>query len=398
MFNKKSLFSVILKAKTDARERNDATSKGATALSTSSFDDINETITWSWNPQAAPNRRGENKSKQDSSCSPGDYLHQLSYNCYDQTLDKLMGEFNVSKHKRNWNRNDTHFDATVNGEKSSIDATNISNPNDNYDSMCAKENSEGSQNACSSANVKDVNFWTKVFFNNNNITNEHRKSQNDARQSSSESSGSSSSNNHHTERKSKNQPTNTAILLNSFISNLKPNASNTTSSNISNITSNIDTLNRNLNLNDLNEDAKNPSTSTSSKKIQASSSAPTCVESLIMTKPSYTLLNKNNNNNSNGTAKNATPKRKNITNLSAHRQGESDHSIFNDANETNSIDTNGAGELSDGNDLNSSNSIFLQTLNDLQLEHHSFASTGNSRETNENGQSTSKDRFVYFYL
>lgn len=377
------------KAKNDARERNDSMNNdnGAAAMSmpTSSFEDVDETITWSWSPQAASKARAESKAKQHNSSSPGDYLHQLSYNCYDQTLDKLMGEFNnVSKRKRNWNRNTGRFDD--NSEKSNETTEDPNNPMAHFESMWPNESSESAQ----SADVKDVNFWTKVFFNNNNVASDPRKA------NDSHASTGAGQNEQRKSRKSQNQSSNTAILLNSIISNLKdhrskPSVSN--SNNISSITSNIDTLNRNLNLNDLNDLSTN----------EIKSAAPTSLEnanndSMIMAKPSYTLLNNSSK------SKSAPTKRKSITNLSAHRLGESDD--FNDMAEVNSDENNASASdqgirrlsLDDGNELNSSNSIFLQTLNDLRLDHPNFSPNSrqfNSRETSENVRLTPKERFVH---
>lgn len=67
------------------------------------------------------------------------YLQQLSYNRYDQTLNKLMGDFSEIKHKRN-----------INNARNSVDDRNTQNDN---------------------PDVKDVNFWTKILFNNNDSSN-----------------------------------------------------------------------------------------------------------------------------------------------------------------------------------------------------------------------------------
>lgn len=188
---------------------------GATSIqpvSSATDQNVRRSMTWSWNPHTMK----KSSDGQKIANSDTDYLKHLSYDCYDQTLDRLMGEFNVNKvRKRNWNRN-----------------TDNNNRDGNYNSIIMSDGASGSENQQqqlqqnqrtkpnrnSSSDVEDVNFWTKVFFNNNN---------NDAPTTK------------------KVQP-NTAIIFNSIISNLNDHRTKTNGNSL-NIVDPIETNAHNLN-------------------------------------------------------------------------------------------------------------------------------------------------------
>lgn len=135
-----------------------------------------------------------------------------------------MGEFNLNKRKRNWDRNLSRY-------ATNISLANNANQNENkslndYESMWSSRHddppSTSSNETVANLNtdVKDVNFWTNVFFNNNNNNIESRMA--NGASSTPTSPLYTSANNNQSERKAKkNHPTNTAILLNNIISNLK---------------------------------------------------------------------------------------------------------------------------------------------------------------------------------
>lgn len=99
-------FFVFIQGKSNNNNNNNNTTErndeiGATGVSEPEQNE-RETIAWNWNPNATSITRSESRARQNDN---DDYIQQLSYNCYDQTLDRLMGEFNVNKRKQNWNRN-----------------------------------------------------------------------------------------------------------------------------------------------------------------------------------------------------------------------------------------------------------------------------------------------------
>lgn len=114
----------------------------AAAISTDQVE--NEQITWNYNPHTIT--RSNSKTKQN------DKDENLSYNCYSQTLNKLMGEFNVSKRKRNNNRNGDDINAAKLIDKKSL----------NKNKMPWSKNDERRDGD------GDSYFWSKVLCNNNN--------------------------------------------------------------------------------------------------------------------------------------------------------------------------------------------------------------------------------------
>lgn len=118
-------------------EQSNAISGGAILQTKSPVNIENEPITWNWNPHAISKSHSENKTNHNDEYS-------LSYNCYGQTLNKLMGEFNVNK------RNDKI------GTQS----------NENQTKPLWSSDGQTENN--------DTNFWTDVLFTNNN--NDQRRS------------------------------------------------------------------------------------------------------------------------------------------------------------------------------------------------------------------------------
>lgn len=231
---------------------------------------VRRSMAWNWNPQQIKKPSDGRKIAN----SDSDYLQHLSYDCYDQTLDRLMGEFNVNKvRKRNWNRNtDNNRDGNYNSMIMSDSGASSS------DQQQQQQHQRSKPNRNSSSDVEDVNFWTKVFFNNNN-------------------------NNNDAPTTKKVQP-NTAIIFNSIISNLNDHRTKTTGN-----SSNLDPIDTNAHdLDDARKSNIEIDTFASAKLLTAS-------------------------NNSKMTQNLSSRRNKNVTST-VHRQGESDD--FNDdSNATN---------------------------------------------------------------
>lgn len=105
------------------------------------------------------------------------YLKQLSNEYYDRTLDRLMGEFNLGDRKRGVSgrrtnlctRSASNFDFE-NGWSTHTPRSLYENNNGGSggnNAIIGDGNGTGSQQT---DDVKDVNFWTSVFFNNGGST------------------------------------------------------------------------------------------------------------------------------------------------------------------------------------------------------------------------------------
>lgn len=141
--NRKNLYFHTV-ASSSAEQSNPIGSVAA-ALQTISADQVeNEPITWNYNPHAIT--RSESKSK------PNDKNENLSYNCYSQTLNKLMGEFNEGKRKRNNNRNGDDTNAAKLIDKKSL----------------SKNKTPWSKDDERRDGYGDSYFWSKILCNNNN--------------------------------------------------------------------------------------------------------------------------------------------------------------------------------------------------------------------------------------
>lgn len=170
----------------------------------------NEPITWNWSPHAT-----KSKSNSDNTTNPNnndEYSQQLSYNCYGQPLNKLMGgevvgDVSYKRKRSNMNRN------------SGTDGVNNRSTRPGAD-----DNS-----------TKDANFWTKVLFGTNADSDPCQPNDLSA---VSTSTGATKSND-------KKSSSNT-VIFNSIFSNL----SNNNRSKAIQSMNDIDTINRNFHLSD----------------------------------------------------------------------------------------------------------------------------------------------------
>lgn len=124
----------------------------AAALLKNSTDPIdNEPITWNYNPHAI--------ARSDSKTKPKENGDNSSYNCYSQTLNKLMSEFNVSKRaKRCNNRSGDEPNATK----------LIDNMHGLENRSPIKTKTRWSDDDRRLDAGDDSHFWSKVLATNNN--------------------------------------------------------------------------------------------------------------------------------------------------------------------------------------------------------------------------------------
>lgn len=263
---------------------------------------------------------------------------QCSSEHYDHTLDKLMDEFILNKHKRKSNdrrepntrlRNISADDSSINLDTMWSVQNDLEGDNFQLPSTSAMLNSNN-KNSHKTNNIKDINFWKSVFFNNKNgeSYNDASKTTGDSIDMStlmpSASSNSSSAENHQSDRKTrKSQNHSSAILLNNIISNLnerRTKVTNDAGGESSSLTENLltkDLISSGLNSDPSEADSISLGSSKCSRNNNNSGFNLSSIENLLATTPSYTYLKTMKH-------KNLTPKRKNtITSLSSH-QGESD--------------------------------------------------------------------------
>lgn len=259
-----------------------------------------------------------------------------------------MGEFNANRHKQSWNQsgaeNNTATSTTSKSDKKSANRTKC---------VLRKQHCE--------ADVKEPNFWSKVFSNNNgsssssssstSSTSNGRKSQENYPLSRSPAPSSSTSSTDTATGKKSNHST-TATLLNSIISNMKDSRPRPKSTESTTTTADLRELNDTALNNITNMDGVNRFNISSVIK-------PRC----------------------------ASSKRK--TNGTTLQQPQGTEQSRN-------------GELPDSNgqraslnadinlDLSDSNDTFLRTLNDLRLDYNDL-STNRSVE-HRSGQQSAKER------
>lgn len=106
-----------------------------------------------------------------------DYLNQLSSDYYDRTLDRLVAEFSLNDRKRNLQRHGRRV-ALATNERKSNPATKSATNFDYERAWPMQHNATNGNEPCTSRSlldggatasandVKDVNFWTNVFFSN----------------------------------------------------------------------------------------------------------------------------------------------------------------------------------------------------------------------------------------
>ncbi|XP_055316274.1 protein PF3D7_1417600-like [Sitodiplosis mosellana] len=294
----------------------------AAALQTNSTNQVdNEPITWNYNPHAIT--RSNSKTK--PNCKDDD----VSYNCYSQTLNKLMGEFNVNKRKRNNNRN---------GDDTNAAAKLIDNLHGAEKKSLMKNRMPWSKDG-DRRDSEDSHFWSKVL----STTNNNHSQQNDLLASTSAIS---------TAGAAKKSATNTAVTVNSFNISSQPN----------NLDMNeVDAINCNLN-NDLNK-----FTLASQTALATTSSGSDLAKATI----SFN-------------SKNLVQKRMNTPNDNLNFYNEK-HFDDTSANELNRMTIN--------NDLSTANNSFLQALSDLRLDYSELgAATSRSDRLELPELSQSKNR------
>lgn len=188
-----------------------------------------EAISWNWNPHQPSTARSENKRNPTATRSQyDDYLARISNDYYDRTLDKLMGEFSLSKRKRNWDRNLSRHcanavDNSTHRSRSEYDSSVW--PTTAEPASTARHTNDLTESARNN-DVKDVNFWTNVFFSGDTSLPEAPRKSNSKNPSSREivseiASTSSATHRSIDDKKVENMmPSNTAFLLNNVISKL----------------------------------------------------------------------------------------------------------------------------------------------------------------------------------
>lgn len=296
---------------------------GAAALQNTSNDSIdNETITWNWNPQAS------SKLSFESKCGPSDtntngHVSHMIHNCYGQ--------------KRNRN-------SASGSDEASAPASNSSN---------GKNLSIWSHDDTTGSDVKNSNFWSKVLFSNNH---------GNTGGGGSSGGSASSSNNSKDSRRTNNlfpSASNTAVIFNSIISNLKDHHPKSID------LSDMDAIDRNFNMSAAGD---GNTTSTSAAAVATgATSMPSGSDSGYHSK-----------------SKNLSQKHKTAKNRSDPK------------NEHSNFDVNGGVfRLSLDNDLNTANSTFLRALNDLHLDYNDLTGATNAmvnRHEHNEPSTQSKER------
>lgn len=353
-----------------------------------------ETISWNWNPhQLGPSARSESKR---NATQYDDYLQRISNDYYDRTLDKLMGEFSLNKRKRNWDRNLSRHCAN--------DVDDITHrSHTDYDSSMwpptasitsVRQENDFTENARNNdVNVKDVNFWTNVFFSGDTSLPDPPRKSNAKSQSTSETvneiasmpSTSSSAAAHRTSdgkvKKVDNmKSSNTAFLLNNVISKL--NEQSPRSGSATNRANKIDSSRSTAATQSKYEfEPISRRSQDASNHFSFSSDAG---NSLLTLPPSYTLLNVIK-------PRSLLPKRKNNSNSYS---GDAEHlsTSIGDAASTQRYSA-------------ATDSTFLQTLSELHFDHNDLLSTSTtalssprsaatSRHRDTAGQSKQKERYA----
>lgn len=366
-------------------EHNVAHSSEANAIASSNID--GEAISWNWNPHQSASLQSDRKLNPTSTRSQyDDYLARISNDYYDRTLDKLMGEFSLSKRKRNWDRNLSRHcandvDDNMHRSQSEYDSSVWPTAHAATAPSTARHGNDLGESARNN-DVKDVNFWTNVFFSGDTTLPDAPRKSNGKNPTASEtvneiaSMPSTSSATHRPiDGKAKKvdnmRSSNTAYLLNNVISKL--NEPSTRSGRATK------------------SDSTRPSAAQSKYEFEPISRrthdasnhfsfSGTASDSLLTLPPSYTLLNVIK-------PRSLLPKRKNHSSSYA---GESEHMTTAIADATSTQRYPAA-----------ANSTFLQTINELQFDHNglfpasstALASPQSASRQRENaGQSKQKER------
>lgn len=264
-----------------------------------------------------------------------------------------MGEFNLNDRKRNWDRSGRRDNVTVNQRKANPCTKSASNfdfehawslqQNDfdsNYRTASSLIDSSPSQQT---DDVKDVNFWTNVFFNNgpavsgsSDLATTLYPLTDMGNAASTNTSGAPS------DRRSRKPPKPTTAspstcLLNDIISNLKDHRSKV-----------VVNAGNNSNNSSMGAERSNDVTETGGRYRISTSSA----DSLLSSTPSYAFLNATKQ-------KNALPKRKSVNGSgSPAHQGESDGFVYK--SDRGSVVEDALKRRYSNNDDNLDNNDFLQ--------------------------------------
>lgn len=380
-------------------EHQDTThSTDANASAASSFG--GEAISWNWNPHQSSSARTESKRNPTATRSKyDDYLARISNDYYDRTLDKLMGEFSLNKRKRNWDRNlsrhcanDVDDSSTTHRSHSEFDSSAWPTTVANTTSSATRHENDLSENARNNdvKDVKDVNFWKNVFFSGDTSLPDAPRKSNGKNQSTSEmvneiASMPSTSTHRPVDGKAKKVDnmvsSNTAFLLNNVISKLNEQSprSNRSGKSESGRTAATQSKYEFEPISRRSHDASN----------HFSFSTNNAGDSLLTLPPSYTLLNVIK-------PRSLLPKRKNH---SASCPGESEQAAT-------STTTGGSGDASSTHRCpTTTESNFLQTLNELHFDHNDLFPTSStalatspqsaSRTRDGAGHSKQKDRYAW---
>lgn len=300
---------------------------GATALQNTSSDSIdNETITWNWNPQASSKLNFESKCGRPSDNTNAHASH-MAHNCYGQ--------------KRNRNMPTSSDEASTSASGCAANGRNLS--------IWSNEDADGTD-------MKNSNFWSKVLFNNNN--------------SGSNSSSSSSGIGSKDQRRTNTlfpSASNTAVIFNSIISNLKDHHPKSID------LSDMEAVDRNFNMPAAIVQNAGDGANTGTAGSGATSMPP----------PS-------------GSDSSYHSKSKNLS--QKHKTGKTpNRSDHKDAEQSNFEVADGVFRLSLDNDLNAANSTFLRALNDLHLDYNDLTGATNAminRQEQNEPTAQSKERYA----
>lgn len=295
------------------------TLNGATALQNTSSDSIdNETITWNWNPQASSKLNFESKCDRTSDNTNG----HMTHNCYGQKCNRNTDDVSSAS------------GSTANGKNLSI---------------WSHDDTDGTD-------MKNSNFWSKVLFNNNN--------------SNISSNGSGINSNSKDQRRTNNlfpSASNTTVIFNSIMSNLKDHHPKSID------LSDMNAIDRNFNSSAAADDGGN----TASTSMTGSGAT-----SMPLPFPS------GSDSSHHSKSKNLSQKQKTVKNRSDHKNAE----------QSNFEVADGVFRLSLDNDLNAANSTFLRALNDLHLDYNDLTGATNAminRQEQNEPIAQSKERYFF---
>lgn len=272
-----------------------------------------------------------------------------------------MGEFNANRHKPSW----YHNIETNQGTATAIKAA----------SKSPSRLRSAPRNQHSVTDVRDVNFWTKVFFNNNNNgsgSTSSRKSQEIYSASQLPAPSATTASTNDTAATKKSNLATTASLLNSILSNAKDNRSK---SNEATVTAHISS-DRTINLQEFDHTSTgNAITSGNGNDTSQYQQPPE-----LSRKSTYNLPTSIKSRDANAKRKTA-----NVGAAETEYMRNSCSSSLNSANgRRNSHKADNILDLSDSNDT------FLRTLNDLRLDYDLLT----NRSVQQQSSQSAKEKYV----